>query len=71
MRQGVADEVVVAVKPIAGEGMVTYRRIKLSASDRDVGGEERNKESVTLTITTHRRERSGLKTAASPWSGGP
>jgi hypothetical protein len=36
------DEAVVAVKVLACEDMVTYLRIKLRKSDRDVGGEERN-----------------------------
>jgi len=53
MYQGVADEAVVAVKLSAGEGMVTFPRIKLKASDKDVGGEGRNKKSVDLTIHTH------------------
>ncbi|MCP3677165.1 MAG: hypothetical protein GY721_06130 [Deltaproteobacteria bacterium] len=37
-----ADEVVVVVKLQACEGMVTYLRVKLAASDKDVGGEGRN-----------------------------
>lgn len=40
--RGSADEAVVAVKPEAFEGMVTCVRIKLSESDKDVGGEGRN-----------------------------
>jgi len=42
MCQGSADEAVVAVKPVADEGMVTCLRVKLPESDRDVGGEGRN-----------------------------
>lgn len=42
---------------------MTCRRIKPSESDRDVGGEGRNRKSVTLTTTTHRREGSGRKKA--------
>ena len=34
MVQGVADEAVVNVKPVADEDAVTYLRIKLLASDR-------------------------------------
>ena len=44
--QGVADEAVVAVKPSAEEGVVTYPRIKLAERDREVEGEGRNKETV-------------------------
>jgi len=47
MCRGVADEAIVAVKPSANEGMVTYPRIKLKESDREVGGEGRNMESKT------------------------
>ena len=43
--------------------MVTFQRIKPAESDRDVGGEGRNRKSVTLTTTTHRREGSGHKKA--------
>jgi hypothetical protein len=43
MCQGDADEAVVAVKPVADEGMVTYQRVKPPESDRDVGGEGRNR----------------------------
>jgi hypothetical protein len=32
--QGVSDEAIVDVKLVANEGAVTYRRIKLPASDR-------------------------------------
>jgi len=39
MGRGSADEAVVAVKLEADEDAVTYLRIKLSASDKDVGGE--------------------------------
>jgi len=34
-----ADEAVVGVKPVADEDAVTYPRIKLSESDKDVGAE--------------------------------
>ena len=34
MGQGVSDEAIVDVKPVAGEDTVTYLRIKLPASDR-------------------------------------
>jgi hypothetical protein len=46
--QGVADEAVVAVKPTAEEGVVTYPRTKLAERDREVGGEGRNKETVLV-----------------------
>ena len=39
MDRGSTDEAVVGVKPVAEEGAVTYLRIKLLASDRDVGAE--------------------------------
>ncbi len=42
MGRGSADEAIVVVKLTASEGMVTYPRIKLTASDKDVGGEGRN-----------------------------
>jgi hypothetical protein len=42
MGRGSADEAVVVVKLKADEDAVTYRRVKLSASDKDVGGEGRN-----------------------------
>ena len=34
MEQGVSDEAIVDVKPVADEGAVTYVRVKLQASDR-------------------------------------
>jgi len=37
--KGLADETVVVVKSIADENMVTYLRVKLLKSDKDVGGE--------------------------------
>lgn len=37
--RGSADEAVVVVKLKADEDAVTYLRVKLSASDKDVGGE--------------------------------
>jgi len=39
MDRGSTDEAVVGVKPTADEGVVTYLRVKLSESDRDVGAE--------------------------------
>ncbi len=39
MDRGSADEAVVVVKLEADEDAVTYLRIKLSESNRDVGGE--------------------------------
>jgi len=42
MDRGSAEEAVVGVKPVADEGTVTYLRIKLQESDRDVGAEGRN-----------------------------
>ena len=60
MCQGVADEVVVVVKPAANEGMVTYRRVKLPERDRDVKGEGRNmKSSIRRTLLL-----TGLSSAA-------
>lgn len=35
--QGFTDEAIVAVKPIASEGTVTYLRVKLSESDPSKG----------------------------------
>lgn len=46
--------------------MATYRRIKLPESDRDVGGEGRNRKSVNLTIATHGREGFGSVKDHSP-----
>lgn len=46
MGQGVSDEAIVDVKRVADEGAVMHLRIKLLASDRDVGVEGRN----TLTV---------------------
>ena len=46
--QGVADEAVVAVKLAADEVVVTRQRTKLPESDREVGGEGRNKKLVLL-----------------------
>lgn len=39
MDLGLADEVVVTVKSAADENTVTYLRVKLLASDEEVGGE--------------------------------
>lgn len=70
MYQGDADEVIVAIKLVADEGMVTYQRVKPRESDTDVRGEGRNKESVILTITTHRNLKVWLRSIL-PWSGTP
>jgi hypothetical protein len=43
MDRGPSDEAIVGVKLTANEDAVTYLRIKLPASDRDVGAEGRNK----------------------------
>ena len=48
MGQGVSDEAIVDVKRVAEESAVTYLRVKLLASDKDVGVEGRN----TLTVCT-------------------
>ncbi len=53
MCQGDADEAVVVVKLSADDDVVTHLRGKLTERDREVKGEGRNKEAVTLTITTH------------------
>jgi hypothetical protein len=42
MDRGFADEVIVIVKRVADEDTVTYLRIKLNASDKEVGDEGRN-----------------------------
>lgn len=42
MDRGSADEVIVLIKPGAVEGVVTRLRRKLTASDKEVGGEGRN-----------------------------
>jgi len=42
MGRGSADEAVVIVKLIACEGAVMYLRVKLLASDKEVGGEGLN-----------------------------
>lgn len=42
MDRGSTDEAVVGVKLIADEGVVTYLRVKLLESDKDVGAEGRN-----------------------------
>lgn len=42
MDRGSAEEAVVGVKPVADEDAVTYPRIKLLESDREVGAEGRN-----------------------------
>ena len=39
MDRGSSDEAEVGVKPLADEDAVTYPRIKLSESDKDVGAE--------------------------------
>jgi len=42
MDRGSSEEAIVGVKPVADEDMVTYPRIKIPASDREVGAEGRN-----------------------------
>lgn len=42
MDRGFSDEAIVVVKPVADENTVTYLRIKLQESDREVGDEGRN-----------------------------
>ena len=42
MGRGSAEEAVVVVKVVADEDAVTYPRVKLLASDKDVGAEGRN-----------------------------
>ncbi len=42
MDRGSSDEAIVGVKLIADEDAVTYQRVKLSESDKDVGAEGRN-----------------------------
>jgi hypothetical protein len=42
MDRGSTDEAVVGVKSVADEDAVTYLRVKLPESDRDVGAEGRN-----------------------------
>jgi len=42
MGRGSSEEAIVGVKPIADEDAVTYLRVKLSESDREVGAEGRN-----------------------------
>jgi len=39
MDKGFSDEAIVGVKLVANEDAVTYLRIKLSESDKDVGAE--------------------------------
>jgi hypothetical protein len=40
--RGSSEEAIVGVKPVADEDAVTYLRVKLSESDREVGAEGRN-----------------------------
>jgi hypothetical protein len=42
MGRGSSEEAIVGVKPIAEDDAVTYLRVKLSESDREVGAEGRN-----------------------------
>ncbi len=42
MDRGSSDEAIVGVKLAAVEDAVTYQRVKLSESDKDVGAEGRN-----------------------------
>ncbi|WP_158406123.1 hypothetical protein [Desulfobacula toluolica] len=46
MDRGFSDEAIVGVKPVADEDAVTYQRVKLLESDRNVGAEGRNMELV-------------------------
>jgi hypothetical protein len=39
MDRGSSDEAIVGVKSVANEDAVTYPRVKLPASDREVGAE--------------------------------
>lgn len=68
MCQGVADEAVVAVKPLADEGVVTYPRTKLTESDREVEGEGRNKRTVLEDYEYSPTWRTCSKERL-PWSG--
>lgn len=40
--RGSSEEAIVGVKPVADDDAVTYPRVKLSESDREVGAEGRN-----------------------------
>jgi hypothetical protein len=40
--RGSSEEAIVGVKPVADEDAVTYLRVKLLESDREVGAEGRN-----------------------------
>jgi len=40
--RGFSEEAIVGVKTVANEDAVTYQRIKLLESDREVGAEGRN-----------------------------
>jgi len=42
MDRGLSDEAIVGVKSAADEDAVTYQRVKLLESDKDVGAEGRN-----------------------------
>jgi len=42
MGRGSSEEAIVGVKPVAEDDAVTYLRVKLSESDREVGAEGRN-----------------------------
>jgi len=42
MDRGFSEEAIVGVKSVADEDTVTYLRVKLSKSDKDVGAEGRN-----------------------------
>jgi len=42
MDRGFSEEAIVGVKSVADEDAVTYSRVKLPESDREVGAEGRN-----------------------------
>jgi hypothetical protein len=42
MDRGFSEEAIVGVKPVTDEDTVTYPRVKLPGSDREVGAEGRN-----------------------------
>lgn len=48
MGQGVSDEAIVVIKPVADEGAVTHLRVKPQVSSKEARGEGRN----TLTERT-------------------
>ena len=53
MDRGSSDEAIVGVKSVADEDAVTYLRVKLPESDRDVGaGKRRLREGGTCNMET-------------------